>query len=141
MHEHCSARVGRVSTSLFAIDRKRIDLVAEMIDGPAGSTRREAQIRLDGGGLDVALQRARGNAELTGRFGGGDQGRLRHASHSKLLGAVSSPPRRFCRHISSKVATVGHIELQWAYAVYRRAMASCGRSARADAGARESPCR
>ena len=104
--------------SLFAIDRKRIDLVAEMIDVPAVPARREAQIRLDVAGLDVALQSSRGNTELTGRFRGGDQRRFRHASHSKLLGGVSSPPRRFCRHISSKVATVGHIGLQWAYAVY-----------------------
>ena len=104
--------------SLFAIDRKRIDLVAEMIDIPAVPTRREAQIRLDVAGLDVALESSRGNTELTGRFRGGDQRRFRHVRHSKLLGAVSSPPRRFCRHISSKVATVGHIGLQWAYAVY-----------------------
>ena len=104
--------------SLFAIDRKRIDLVAEMIDVPAVPTRREAQIRLDVARLDVPLQRARGNTELTGRFRGGDQRRFRHVRHSKLLGAVSSPPRRFCRHISSKVATVGHIGLQWAYAVH-----------------------
>ena len=81
--------------SLFAIDRERIDLVAEMIDVPAVPTRGEAQIRLDVAGLDVALQRARGDTELTGRFRGGDQGRLRHASHSKLLGGVSSPPETF----------------------------------------------
>ena len=118
MHEHCSVRVGRAPTSLFAVDRKRIDLIAEMIDVPAVPTRGEAQIRLDVAGLDVALQSARGNTELTGRFRGGDQRRFRHGSHSKLLGAVSSPPRRFCRQISSKVATVGHIGLQWAYAVY-----------------------
>ena len=105
-------------TSLFAIDRKRIDLVAEMIDVPAVPTRREAQIRLDVAGLDVALERARGNTELAGRFRSGDQGRFRHIRHSKLLGGVSSPPRRFCRQISGKVATVGHIELQWAYAVH-----------------------
>src|SRR6476661_8132748 len=117
MHEHCSVRVGRASMSLFAIDRERVDLIAEVVDVPAVPTRGEAQIRLDVARLDVALQRARGNAELTGRFRGGDQRRFRHASHSKLLGAVSSPPRRFCRHISSKVATVGHNELQWAYAV------------------------
>ena len=104
--------------SLFAIDRQRIDLVAEMIDVPAVPTGGEAQIRLDVAGLDVALQSARGNTELTGRFRGGDQGRLRHVRHSKLLGGVSSPPRRFCRQISSKVVTVGHLELQWAHAVY-----------------------
>ena len=104
--------------SLFAIDRERVDLVTEVVDVPAVPTGREPQIRLDVARLDVALQRARGDTELTGRFGGGDQRRFRHASHSKLLGAVSSPPRRFCRHISSKVATVGHNELQWAYAVY-----------------------
>ena len=104
--------------SLFAIDRQRIDLVAEMIDVPAVPTRREAQIRLDVARLDVALERARGNTELTGRFRGGDQGRLRHDRHSKLLGGVSRPPRRFRRQISGKVATVGHTGLQWAYAVH-----------------------
>src|SRR5512133_3324295 len=97
MHEHCSVRVGRYLSSLFAIDWKRVDLIAEMIDIPAIPTRREAQIRLDVAGLDVALQSPRGNTELTGRFRGGDQGRLRHGSHSKLRGGVSSPPRRFCR--------------------------------------------
>src|SRR5947199_6659882 len=105
MHEHCSVRVGRVPMSLFATDRERVDLVAEMIDVPAVATRGEAQIRLDVTGLDVALQRPRGNTELTGRFRGGDQGRLRHGSHSKLLGDVSSPPRRFCHEIAGKVTT------------------------------------
>ena len=69
--------------SLFAIDRERVDLVAEVVDVPAVPTRREPQIRLDVARLDVALQRARGNTELTGRFGRGDQGRIRHASHPK----------------------------------------------------------